>query len=253
MSPAQRRLELWAEMFAPASRSFLASAPCEPDLALDLGCASGHTTRLLAETLRPRACVGMDTSAAHLEVARTAAIDGVRFVEHDAARVPFPTGPADVVYSRFLLPHLPEPLAAVRRWASQLRPGGRILLDEVEGIRGDQHDTGPVHRYLEIADALQERRGGHQQEAGAMLATATFSAPLRVVSNRLAELRPPARIVAPIFLLSLRAWRRDPSMANRAPELDRLQSELEDMAATTGPAPIVWHLRQVALECASPH
>jgi trans-aconitate 2-methyltransferase len=248
MSPAQRRLELWSEMFAPASRPFLASVSRRPDLALDLGCASGHTTRLLAETLRPERCVGIDMSAAHLEVARTTATEGVQFVEHDATKVPFPTGPADLIYCRFLLPHLPDPLAAVQRWSGQLRPGGRILLDEVERIRGDEDDTGPVHRYLEMAASLRGQGGGDRQEVGALLGTAHFSAPLRCVSNQLVTLRPPARIVAPIFLLNLRAWRRDPSMADRMATLDRLQSELEGMATSAETAPIAWDLRQVALE-----
>ena len=247
MTTAQRRLELWAEMFGPVSRSLLASMPPGPDLALDLGCASGHTTRLLADTLRPRRCVGIDTSAAHLQVARMTAAQGIQFVEHDVTKVPFPTGPADLIYCRFLLPHLPDPLAAVHSWADQLRPGGRIVLDEVERIRGDEDDTGPVRRYLEMAGSLQERHGGHRPEVGALLGSATFPAPLRSISNQLVTLRPPARIVGPMFLLNLKAWRRDPSMEDRAADLDRLQSELEAMATSTAAAPIAWDLRQVAL------
>ena len=248
MSTAQRRLELWAEMFAPASRPFLASSRPRPDLALDLGCASGHTTRLVAETLRPGRCVGIDTSAAHLQVARTTGGEGVEFVEHDATEVPFPTGPADVIYCRFLLPHVPDPLGAVRRWGGQLRPGGRILLDEVERIRGDEDDTGPVHRYLEVAGALEEQRGGARPEVGPLLGAASFAAPLRAVSNHVVTLRPPARVVAPILLLNLRAWRRDPFLRDRLAELDRLQAELEVMAASSATAPIAWDLRQVTLE-----
>jgi SAM-dependent methyltransferase len=248
MSTAQRRLELWAEMFAPVSRPFLASAPLGPDLALDLGCASGHTTRLLAETLRPGRCVGLDTSVGHLQVARTSSPGGIQFVEHDVTEVPFPTGPADLIYCRFLLPHVPDPLAAVHGWAGQLRPGGRILLDEVERIRGDVDDAGPVRRYLEVAGALEAHHGGGRPEVGPLLGSASFTAPLRVVSNQVVSLRPPARIVAPILLLNLRAWRRDPFLQDRLGDLDCLQSELEAMAASARGAPIAWQLRQVALE-----
>jgi trans-aconitate 2-methyltransferase len=247
MSTAQRRLDLWAEMFAPASRPFLASMPPVPDLALDLGCASGHTTRLLVGTLRPRRCVGIDTSAGHLRTARTTAADDMEFVEHDASVVPFPTGPADLIYCRFLLPHVPDALAAVRGWAGQLRPGGRILLDEVERIRGDEDDAGPVHRYVELGRLLEEEHGGARPEVGPLLGSATFCAPLRAISNAVVTLRPPARIAASIFLLNLRAWRRDPMLADRAADLDRLQSELEAMTTSTAPAPITWHLRQVVL------
>lgn len=251
MSTAQRRLELWAEMFDPSSRSFLASSPPRPGLALDLGCGSGHTTRLLAEALRPGHCVGLDASPAHLEVARTTTADGIQFIEHDVTRVPFPPGPADLIYCRFLLPHLPDPFAAVHLWAGELRAGGRILLDEVELIRGDEDDSGPVHRYLELATSLQDQRGGQRPEIGARLGSATWSAPLRLISNQVVTLRPPARVVVPIFLLNLRAWRRDPSMEERVTVLDHLQSELDSMAASPAPAPIAWQLRQVVLEIQS--
>jgi len=247
VSTAQRRLDLWAEMFAPASRPFLASMPPAPDLALDLGCASGHTTRLVAETLRPRRCVGMDTSAGHLGVARATAAVGVEFIEHDAAEVPFPTGPADLVYCRFLLPHVPDPMAAVHGWAGQLRRGGRVLLDEVERICGDEDDTGPVRRYVEMGRLLEAGHGGARPEVGELLGSAAFRAPLRCISNAVVTLRPPARIAASIFLLNLRAWRRDPLLADRAPDVDRLQSELETMTTSTARAPITWHLRQVVL------
>ncbi len=47
---AARRLAVLAEVFAPASRAFLLDVvQSRPELALDLGCGPGYTTRLLAE------------------------------------------------------------------------------------------------------------------------------------------------------------------------------------------------------------
>jgi len=57
---AARRLDLLADLFEPASRTFLERvagldglAGRRPGLAVDLGCGTGHTTRLVAEVLRP--------------------------------------------------------------------------------------------------------------------------------------------------------------------------------------------------------
>jgi hypothetical protein len=51
-APAARRLGLLADFLAPASHPFLARfAGRQPGLAVDLGCGTGHTTRLLASVL----------------------------------------------------------------------------------------------------------------------------------------------------------------------------------------------------------
>ena len=38
--------------------------------------------------------------------------------------------PADVVYARLLLGHLPDPGAALARWAAAIRPPGLIVCEE---------------------------------------------------------------------------------------------------------------------------
>lgn len=248
--PAWRRLELWAEMFGPTSRAFLAAAPRHPDLALDLGCATGHTTRLLAGTLHPRRTVGLDRASSYIEGARICAPEGVGFLEHDVTTVPFPTGPAELVYSRFLLLHLHEPLAVLDSWATQIRPGGMLLLDEVEAVQGDVNDEGPVRRYLEMAAALQGRHGPQPAEVGPLLGAARWRGSFRCLSNRVVTLRPPSRVLVPIFLLNLRLWQRDPlvNAAYPAPALQRLASDLEELASMGASAPISWELRNVVLE-----
>jgi SAM-dependent methyltransferase len=65
---AARRLVLLAEVFEPTSRAFLAHVGAHhsgppPELAVDLGCGTGHTTRLLVSVLGPRRVLGLDQSA----------------------------------------------------------------------------------------------------------------------------------------------------------------------------------------------
>ena len=48
-----------------------------------------------------------------LELARAAARGGIAFLEHDVTAVPFPEGPADLAYCRFLMTHLADPAGAL--------------------------------------------------------------------------------------------------------------------------------------------
>ena len=155
---AAERLDLVARAFEPSSRAFLERVvPHAPDLAVDLGCGPGNTTRLLAAVLRAERTVGLDRSGPFLDRARRGAPPGVEFIEHDVVRVPFPVGPADVVSCRLLVSHLPDRAAVLARWATQLAPGGLLLLDELEGISSDE----PAFvAYLAIARDVVEGAGG---------------------------------------------------------------------------------------------
>ena len=161
--PAARRLGLLADVFEPPSRAFLARFAADPvDLAVDLGCGPGHSTRLVASVLGARRTLGLDQSASFVALAEAAAPPGVAFAVHDVTVVPFPAGPAGRIYGRFLLTHLPDPPATLAAWSTQLAPGGLLLVDEVERIRTDQP---ALRRYLELAAALLVARG-HALEIG---------------------------------------------------------------------------------------
>jgi SAM-dependent methyltransferase len=81
---AERRLALVAEVFAPMTTAFLrGAAAAAPELAVDLGCGPGHTTRLLASVVQSARTVGLDGSARFIEAARASAADGVEFLVHD--------------------------------------------------------------------------------------------------------------------------------------------------------------------------
>jgi trans-aconitate 2-methyltransferase len=132
---AARRLDLLAHAYEPATRALLSRwAPPDVDVAVDLGCGPGHTTRLVHQVVRPRRTVGVERSPAYVALARTALADladaGVEVVTHDVTQGPLPPGPAGVVLARFLLTHLSAPVAALRGWGSSLAPSGRLLVQE---------------------------------------------------------------------------------------------------------------------------
>ncbi len=157
-SIAAERLNLIATVFESTTRRFLGRwGPSEVALAVDLGCGPGNTTRLIAAELRPTRTVGLDRSRAFLDRAARGSPPGIEFLEHDVAVTPFPVGPADVMFCRLLLSHLPERRDVIARWATQLVPGGRLLLEELEHVRSREP---AFARYLEIAQRVVADAGG---------------------------------------------------------------------------------------------
>jgi SAM-dependent methyltransferase len=242
---AAARLATVAEVFAPKSRSFLSNfAQRSFDLALDLGCGTGRTTHLVAEVLRPGRTVGIDRSESFLSLARPSAIDGISFVRHDVTAVPLPTGAADLVYCRFLLSHLPRPQGQVAKWSTQLRPGGILLLDEVEWIR----TTDPVFGlYLEMVTAMLERQGNNLY-VGPLLEAMPEPADMSRRSSQLATLTPASRLAAKMFLMNLRVWRGEPIVREAYGEetLSSLEADLATLAESGSSSEITWGLRQLA-------
>jgi trans-aconitate 2-methyltransferase len=235
------RLGLVAEVFEAPSRALLAEAiPTGVDLALDLGCGPGHTTRLLARTCRPRRTVGVDASPRYVEAAAavTAAGEGtdVEFVVHDVTATPLPGAPADAIYLRLLLAHLPDPLGLVSRWRTQLQPGGVLVVDEIEQM---ETPSGVLRDYEDVVVALVAAEGG-------LMAAGPVLAPL---GGRLVELDVDSSTAARMFAINLTVWRDDAvarGLATSA-QLDRVAAGLADLERTGRDRPVHWSLRQLVL------
>jgi trans-aconitate 2-methyltransferase len=244
---AARRLGLLAELFEPASRAFLGRfAGRRVDLAVDLGCGTGHTTQLLAAVLGPRRTLGLDQSTAFIGQAAAGPSPGVGFAVHDVTRVPFPDGPADLVSCRLLLSHLAEPAAALAAWATQLAPGGLLLVEEVERIHtGDPALAG----YLSTAAALLASRG-QTLEVGPVLHRLPDPPGLARRHDQVATLAPPAARAAEMFAQNLAVWGDQAVAAGVAgeAELPHLARDLATVAGGGRPAAITWELRQLAFE-----
>jgi len=242
---AARRLGLLADLFEPASRVFLARFAGRPlGLAVDLGCGTGHTTRLLASVLRPRRTLGLDQSASFVALAGDGAPPGVAFVVHDVTAVPFPCPPAGLLSCRLLLSHLPDPPAVLAAWATQLAPGGLLLVEEVERIHTGDPALGG---YLEVAARLLTSRG-QTLEVGPVLHRLPDPPGLARGQDRVATLAPPAVRAAAMFGANLAVW-GDQAVRDRvagAAELAALARDLAAVAAGARPAAITWELRQLA-------
>jgi SAM-dependent methyltransferase len=238
---AADRLELVAEVFDRTSRAFLQRfARHRVRLALDLGCGPGHTTRLLADEIRPRRTIGLDSSEAFLRLARQRASEEISFRRHDVTALPFPVGPADLLYGRFLLSHVQDPERLVPAWATQLARGGLLLVDEVERITTSH----PVfRRYLDLVRTVLARRG-HALEVSPRLDAVHDAAGLHRLESRVVTLDPPVNQVTRMFLMNLEALRG----ACADSELDRLAREIAEVRA----GEVRWELRQLVFEVAGP-
>ncbi|MDQ2741163.1 MAG: class I SAM-dependent methyltransferase [Chloroflexota bacterium] len=91
---------------------------------LDLGCAFGFGTRLLA---RRYETFGHDLSATYIERAHRA-LPGIPFTVGAADRVPYPDGFFDGVVLLDVLEHVPNERPVLAEIARLLRPGGRLIV-----------------------------------------------------------------------------------------------------------------------------
>ncbi|MFE0376827.1 class I SAM-dependent methyltransferase [Streptomyces inhibens] len=117
-------------------RGWLPSGPAD---VLDLGCGTGSLALLAAE--QGHRLTGLDRSPRMIARAR-AKLAGrdATFLVGEAAEPPVGERRFDVVLVRHVLWALPDPPAALRRWAGLLAPGGRLVL--VEGRWGEADPIG---------------------------------------------------------------------------------------------------------------
>lgn len=102
---------------------------------VDMGCGPGDVTLLAAEMVGPGGMVtGVDSSPEALALARSRAERaGLRSVTFERSDVTgwLPGHPVDAVVGRLVLMHLPDPAAALARFAGAVRPGGVVAFQDI--------------------------------------------------------------------------------------------------------------------------
>ena len=95
---------------------------------LDIGCGSGRLTQNLARWAPQAIVVGGDRSdSAHLAFRRCNGTPNVRIAQFDLHHAPFLDGTFDFIYADGVIPHVPDPEAALGALDRLLRPGGRMF------------------------------------------------------------------------------------------------------------------------------
>ena len=124
-----------------------AVAPQAAERILDVGCGPGYYVQELVEAVGPEGGVhGVDSSAPMLAVARQRceALANATFDEGDAGRLPVEDGSFDAAVSVQVMEYVadvPSALAEIRR---ALRPGGRVVLWDVDWTTVSWHSEDPA-------------------------------------------------------------------------------------------------------------
>jgi SAM-dependent methyltransferase len=131
------RLIAQARLFDPLTRRLLQQAGLVSGMrVLDLGSGSGNVARLAAELVGPEAAV-------ELARRRTDA-PNIEFRVGDVSTLDSVEGGFDAVVGRLVVMYLTDPVAALRRAAAVVRPGGLICMHEADLVYQSADPLGPL-------------------------------------------------------------------------------------------------------------
>ncbi|HJN67351.1 MAG TPA: class I SAM-dependent methyltransferase [Pirellulales bacterium] len=133
---------------------------------LDVACGAGAMTCQIATLLQRGSVLGVDLNESLLGEARERRTDSIAdkiaFRKGDVYRLK-DIGQFDFAYARFLFQHLERPIDALRSIGDALRPGGRVLVVDVDDrdLCCVPENDGFV-RFLAEAARGQKRGGGNR-------------------------------------------------------------------------------------------
>lgn len=163
---AAARLRVLDEVYGRGSRALLARAGlCAGWDCADIGCGTGQVAMAMAERAGGGRVVGVDRAELLVEEARRAAaahgLGNVGFAAGDATAPPLQAGEFDLVYARCVLSHLADPLRALRAMARLARPGGRVVVEDIDCGGVFAHPDAPaLMRHLELYQKAIRLHGG---------------------------------------------------------------------------------------------
>ena len=133
---------------------------------LEAGCGVGAQTVILAAHSPGTDIVSIDVSESSVAQARqavaAAGFANVALQQADIFNLPFAPDSFDHVFLCFVLEHLAQPVAALKKLVSVLKPGG--TLTAIEGDHGSTFfhpDSEAAHRAIRCQVELQARAGGN--------------------------------------------------------------------------------------------
>jgi ubiquinone/menaquinone biosynthesis C-methylase UbiE len=130
------RLQLLARERWPGTAALLGRAGVAAGMrTVDLGCGGGNVTIEIARLIAPAIATGIDMDEVKLALAREAATTaGIANVEFRAMNLHdwHESAAYDVVYTRFVLQHLSQPVQMLRQMWEAVRPGGVVIAEDAD-------------------------------------------------------------------------------------------------------------------------
>lgn len=105
--------------------------------ALDAGCGPGVITAAIADVVgRQGSVLGIDLHAQRLEEARAhcAPLPQCSFLQGDVRKLELPENTFDYVWCQFVMEYLSQPAEAVAELIRVTRPGGRLVVSDVDAL-----------------------------------------------------------------------------------------------------------------------
>ena len=237
----RERLRILSRVMQPTSLGLLHRTGIRPGMAcLEVGCGGGDLAFDMARAVGSGGrVVGTDIDQKVIDLATREAADlglgNVEFCLTDITETT-PGVDFDLVHARFLLTHLPNPDRALARMRAVLRPGGLIVVEDID-FRGhfSYPESKALQRYVELYTEIVRRKGG-DANIGPRLPALLNSAGFENVQMHVVQ--PAAtigeiKLLAPLTMENIAGSVVAGGLASRA-EAEQLVAELYDYAHTSG-------------------
>ncbi|TMQ07609.1 MAG: methyltransferase domain-containing protein [Deltaproteobacteria bacterium] len=131
------RLKAQVELLWPKERDVIARLGlADGQDILELGSGPGFVTQRLLDELPTARVTGLEIDPLLISRARQLVtgpcVERMTIVEGDVMNPPLPDGRFDVAFARYLFMHIPDPVGAARRIRRLLKPGGRLIVSELD-------------------------------------------------------------------------------------------------------------------------
>jgi ubiquinone/menaquinone biosynthesis C-methylase UbiE len=247
---AADRLMLLNDIFGPGTEEVLQVAGLAQGIRVaEIGCGAGHTALWIARFVGSSGSVNaVDLSPEQLlmaeQNARAAGLTNISFHEAGAYQPGLPRDSFDLVFSRFLMCHLTEPVKALGEMRRMLKPGGILVCeDHDDGGIFTEPPTNTYKRLVEISEAVN-RAHGLNTYIGLKLPRMVSEAGFRKTEVRvkqLACLRGPAKRFWEITLREA----RPAILAAKATTPEELESLCAEIRAIAGDESVLVMLARV--------
>jgi len=160
---------------------------------LDLGCGPGQTTLLLAHTFPQARIIGIDPDEGLLtravaQAEKTGVQSQCDFRTGRGEDLPLADNEVDFCYARFVFQHLTDPLEVLKEMKRVTRPGGKILIMDVDDEGVVIHPEPAGWKDFQRRAGEGQRLLGGDREVGRRLYALMLEAGLQSVCNDVAPI-----------------------------------------------------------------
>jgi ubiquinone/menaquinone biosynthesis C-methylase UbiE len=237
----RERLRILSRVMQHTTDACLVRAGIKEKMAcLEIGCGGGDVAFDMARMVGPLGrVVGTDIDETALELGRHEAsglqLNNVEFRVADITQSTF-ASEFDLVHARFVLTHLADPARALANMRGALRPGGVILVEDID-FRGHfaYPESAALTRYVELYSEIVRRKGA-DPNIGPRLPSLLTDAGFENVQMHLVQLAGmvgEVKLMTPITMQSIGPAVIAGGLASEA-EVAGLVAELFEYAQTPG-------------------